>query len=597
MNAVAPKFTGNRRAPGVQRGFTLIEILVVMAVSVLLLGLLFGPMVSSFNLVHRGEQIAQSQETARRVMEQVTREVADAVSVAVYPGDSLPVRFRASGENHEAAHPGYIDALDHLGNGRMGSAQQLPMYGALLDFVPADDTLGLHGGNLKQPLAPQVDENGHPVVVRYFVGLRRPAPDPAIKDSPRWLNPNEKPSISGLGQDNTYLLYRAEFDPMDPKFSNWAVPDPANSGRYIINPDFFYDQNTVPGTVASEDQGKTFAQVWREASVSLVPVSDLDLVRLEYAADAPDNAPAQRAVSSVVFAPARIEAEVASPSDTLRGAPITYRTQHGQWAGLQNDGTVASGALNPTLLKNSLPQITVFQTDASMAGGVRTVYDSTEPSSAAQRLLTWDSRAGTIGFALQAPPLDFQMGKNAAVSRNGWLLQPITPALGTLPTELTSDGKRIPIAHIVPGTETVAVNGTLYRRSGIINLDGSAEGEVMMDTPDASTLGLSVIPTDYPRQLPAPFTYVLDLRSGDIIVGYPYPGPANPLQPVPIPENAAVSIRFQYQTNHPGDIVRVSYLTRSLLTFNLGIRMYDRATGKPQLVSLSNRIRLRNAGR
>lgn len=602
---------GSRRRPGRRvAAFTLIEIVVVMAISVLLLGLIFGPMVSSFNLVHRGEQTAQAQETARRVLEEINRELSDAVSIAVSPGDLLPVRMPGpNGEARPVYSLGYISALDHLGNGRMTSKRPLPMAGALIDFLPAHDTLGrdpnpAQRGVIQQPLEPQVNEQGHPIIVRYFLGLRRPSRDPNIKDSPRWINPNERADMSGLGPDNNYLLFRVEFDPLDPLYDNWVVPDPSNADRLVINPDFFYDTRVDP----ADDRGRTYAQVWRDEAVSLVPMSDLDLVRIQYADNAGVNDPAVRAVPSVTFAPVRVDAEVASPSDALRGAPATYRTQHGQWAGVQNDGTLASnGFLGPFLTK-SLPRITVFQND----GGVMAqVYDSANPGPRPARILTWDSRTGTVQFAQHAEPLEFVVGTNTSVTKNGWLLSPLPALFGSLATETTPDGKRIPIAHVIPGTETVSIDGVLYRRSGLINLDGTVEGEVLVDTPDPATVQAALQSQgqpalsgqspwdfqDWPRQLPTPGTYVLDLRTGELIVGYPYPGPANPLQPVPVPSGRRVVVSFQYQTNHPNDIVRVDYLTRSLISVNLGIRMYDRSTGKPFTVSLAQQVKIRNTGR
>src|SRR5690349_1190732 len=77
------------KANNLRSGFTLVEMLVVMAITVILLGLLFGPIISSFNFVARAQTTTEAQEAARRVLQQVTREVKDAVQVSVSAGDVL----------------------------------------------------------------------------------------------------------------------------------------------------------------------------------------------------------------------------------------------------------------------------------------------------------------------------------------------------------------------------------------------------------------------------------------------------------------------------------------------------------------------------
>jgi hypothetical protein len=45
------------------------------------------------------------------------------------------------------------------------------------------------------------------------------------------------------------------------------------------------------------------------------------------------------------------------------------------------------------------------------------------------------------------------------------------------------------------------------------------------------------------------------------------------------------------------DVIKVNYSTRSLLNINMGVRVYDVATGRPQVVQVSDRVRLGNVGR
>ncbi|MCX7598403.1 MAG: prepilin-type N-terminal cleavage/methylation domain-containing protein [Armatimonadetes bacterium] len=62
-------------------GFTLVEVLVVLAVMVILFGLLFAPMISGLNLVSRGRRHVVMQDAVRLALEQMKRDLAEAVYV------------------------------------------------------------------------------------------------------------------------------------------------------------------------------------------------------------------------------------------------------------------------------------------------------------------------------------------------------------------------------------------------------------------------------------------------------------------------------------------------------------------------------------
>jgi prepilin-type N-terminal cleavage/methylation domain-containing protein len=72
-----------RLAPevGQRRGFTLVELLVVLAILVLLFGLLFAPMMTSLDMAREGQARAEMQNTARYAMEEVRRTIGNAVYV------------------------------------------------------------------------------------------------------------------------------------------------------------------------------------------------------------------------------------------------------------------------------------------------------------------------------------------------------------------------------------------------------------------------------------------------------------------------------------------------------------------------------------
>jgi|GEM_PF-1641028 len=569
-------------------GFTLVELLVVMAVSVVLFGLLFVPMLSSYNFVKRGQLTTTAQESARLVMNQLQRELADALAVCVAPGDFSPVRFRDTRGSHPVRYDGYINARDE--NGRT-----YRLYGAMIDFVPADDTLGLHGGRLVYPLSPQVKPvktpealEMHPVVVRYFLGLVRPYKEDARGRAvaANWINPYERPMLVTSEPDNTYILYRCEFDPYDPAFSNWAMPDPANpkSDVYVINPNFFYDVRVVEDYAGNK---WPFAKHWRKASTAMVPLRDIDLVRFVQTAagSAEGIKPQVTAIPTVTFTPSRIVNDTAVPAETRQpnSVPTTYVADHGNWSGLQNDGTLDAAQIALSGPVTS-PRITVYERSGDQ--GLVSVFDTGETNRGAldypgrRRTLAWDSRSGTVIFARRAQPYIFAVTSN----HNGWLFRPTD----SIPYMQLRD-----VARIVVGSESVRVRDP---DTGSVILLRRAENGERMDTAEKPAGWNDAAKGPYPPTLPPPGSYTLN-DDGTMLIGYPYPGPANPLQPVPVPDGKIVEVEYLYQTNKPDDVVRVDYTTKSLLSISLGIRTYDPSNGKPILIQLSSRVRLRNVGR
>jgi len=64
-----------------RRGFTLVELLVVLAILVILFGLLFAPMMTSLDMARQGQSRAKMQDTVRYAMEDIRRTVGNAIYV------------------------------------------------------------------------------------------------------------------------------------------------------------------------------------------------------------------------------------------------------------------------------------------------------------------------------------------------------------------------------------------------------------------------------------------------------------------------------------------------------------------------------------
>ena len=95
--------------------FTLIELLVVMAITVILLGLIFGPLVQGFNLTNRARVQVETQDSARRIAELVQRDLSQAIFIFDNSQQSINVWVRqpdgnGAGECDPQGPLGRIDA-------------------------------------------------------------------------------------------------------------------------------------------------------------------------------------------------------------------------------------------------------------------------------------------------------------------------------------------------------------------------------------------------------------------------------------------------------------------------------------------------------
>lgn len=569
------------------RGFSLIEMLVVLAVASILLGLVIMPLISTFNITNQARRGVEVQDAARYASELVSREVADSMGVAVSGGDALPFNYYTSGTPGRgdavvARSAGFITAYDDA-----GSAWELRH--ALMDIVLPHDALGLAGGGIQQPLVPQyqrVDSTQHPVIVRYFVGLTHPS---GATFPPRWHNR----AVTGTSRaQNLYTLYRVEFDPYDPRYANWIEPtasgkDPEGRPIHRINPDFFYDNTEV----SYGGQTRSYAQWWRRKAVAIMPTDNMDLVDFVRGPGQPSG-PYQGARSLVTFDPLVVPADAAAAGSSEQ-RPSTYKTQYGHWTGIQNDGTIPADRYSGGLA-GFLPRIQVLQQLRDSEGQVTLTiqFDSslTDTGNDAHpanqnRVLAWNSLKGTVEFSLPAPDYESNGGGDGGPS----IYEPLRPHEGwTAP----------PGAYITPASEVVTVweadpnapNNASLRRPVVYSRAASDVKDVY-EVPEEIA-----IQNGMPQQLPPPRQYIVT-DGGRILIGYPYPSVGNPVQSQPVPNGHRVRISFFYQNNGADDLVKVDYLTRELITINMTARSYDPVTRKPITTTLANRVRIRNMQR
>lgn len=311
----------------------------VIAISTILLGLLFGPIFQTFNVTNRVRAITSAQDAARFGLERITRELAQAAFV--YDNSVTPVVVPLGNNKRDRVGGATVDIGRLVPEGYDRTRGEVPFSFAKVDFVPAaqaqsaagatvDPTTGqqFRGRSLQFPLAPGTR------LVRYFLGLRRnfSLADNAVQPL-TYVNPYEFRSDSG--PYNPLILYRAEFDPRDPSLiaQGADVKPSARNGGGLNDPNFFYNTNKAAN-------GRTYAENWKAIASPLVSALNLDL--LAWNRGGGNN---QQLVSvglpfraTAGFTPATVVGDTATPgflSDVANAnphaVPSVYSAQNGLW--------------------------------------------------------------------------------------------------------------------------------------------------------------------------------------------------------------------------------------------------------------------------
>ena len=282
------------------RAFTLIELLIVIGLTAVLFGLLLVPLVSAIRYTQQAQIVTAAQDAVRITKERLTRELGSALFV--FDGTSHP--FLVPGAT--PPQPGddrYTNFLDLPLLDKTGTPIVAHAYAAKLDFAqprangsggaPTDPTTG-------EPISYRPTENGSAIIsnpayvfplaagttmTRYWVGL---------KDPSRAYNNTREGKSSGGSSDNTYILYRAQFQPY--------IKD--GSGKTVPNPVLFAvgktkDANGNTKTVPELDDPDFFRYVNIKADGTAGPATDTNWLD-----DAHGLFPAQTAVASVTDATA-----------------------------------------------------------------------------------------------------------------------------------------------------------------------------------------------------------------------------------------------------------------------------------------------------
>ncbi|MFO7945831.1 MAG: prepilin-type N-terminal cleavage/methylation domain-containing protein [Armatimonadota bacterium] len=308
----ARQIAGLRRFGETNRGFTLVEVLVVLSILVLLFALLFAPMMIGLDMAADARSQTKMQDSVRMAMEQARRELSNAVYV--YPNPTVLLA-------------GDDETLGTADDRVVTDYSQIIMVPAARD----DDS-----GQLLTPLQPRTYADGTLRATRFLVKL---------------VDPTQP-----YGIDNPFALYRQEgmylWDPVEAEYVfgsedstgtfQAGVPDVQNVMTAVRGTDI-----PATSTVCTACGAQTIGYV-SQCPADCGATSD----QLHYLH------------RDVRFGPERITGETldASEHNTL------YTAQHGNWVGLgdSQDGNLILSASALSNLRTQLqPRIRAYRYDGA----------------------------------------------------------------------------------------------------------------------------------------------------------------------------------------------------------------------------------------
>jgi prepilin-type N-terminal cleavage/methylation domain-containing protein len=311
------------RPSSARRGFTVLEVLVVLGIMVVLFALLFVPMTSSLTLVSSGRAQSEMQQSLRQAQAQVQQDLSEAMYV--FPPEQIK---------------------------QPGTGAYLVNYSTITFIPPARDAVT---GAILKPLHPQLDANGNVIAVRYAVHT----PNTVIQHWAQGTSATPFPAhdkyltLSQLpGPETTFALYRQQGQCLwDPDLGSYtfgsaltsAGKDTTNAtvaaGTFVIDQPVVENAMTahiavdIPVTrTVCRDNGQ-----WAAGWVSVNPSDPTTQPN----GDATWTNNVVYLFDSIQFRPDRVEQEQLQPTPDA----TVYWATKANWLGVVNDGSQTVGDL------------------------------------------------------------------------------------------------------------------------------------------------------------------------------------------------------------------------------------------------------------
>lgn len=351
----------------------------VMAITAILMTIITIPIVQSFNLTRAAQGFADAQERARQLIDTITRECTNAAGVRENSGDLGAVDVVVPGLNGATE----IVRLYNTKLDLMMPSSGEPVYDPATGALKNPNRLINPSGNPNDPNNWKIDPTMRTPIgqvtlptatgfrlVRYFVGLRNPfGKDPGTGQASElyganYNNPYDSIMVRGQGQDNLYVLYRAEVDfrtldrtnPANPiwRINTALFPDLNGDGFPDLDDPSFFRQyqpgearpSGGPAYSAADRQAKAnLIKEWQKRSRIVTEISRYDMIqplydRATFKAIYDGNVP--RIQPLVQFKPGRVASEPVEGSMVVRAGlefenadkmgPDRMRTKFGSWS-------------------------------------------------------------------------------------------------------------------------------------------------------------------------------------------------------------------------------------------------------------------------
>lgn len=572
---------------GTRTGFTIVELLVVITITIILMGLILGPIVSTFNMTRQANTMVAAQNTARTTLEQISREISQAMFV--YDNSNTPIVFpveQPDGAKVEiSALYGKIDLIlpklvMHCNNPKHPDNQSR-------DYERGDDAWPscpvCNSDDIEaRPKQPLVADGK---IVRYFVGLANNDPGANIDIYP---TPGYRDWAETGAPLNGFILYRAEVDPYDQNLFDLD----SNDQPILDDPNFFYGPHW---------------REWKAAAKPVGPQTDTDLVVLKM--DESANT-IQTVIPSVRFQPSQITNNSFDPTqvtdegvETPTTIPTVFRAAYGAWA--SSIGTINKEMYNVSVVRNdSATGANTWYRTARDGSNHLVIYKHAGNSSSPVFDITNYEQTGT--FTPSDPEVAFVVDPVRGEARFDF------PASDQIHAEdIVAMNDRV-AANVLSGSGSPA---RVYRITQFAGLSPTSEfkprivpGSEVVIGPDM-TPGLHISQIRMVRYERVPFNlgdpgrnqYKIDYgmynssnaadRVGWIIFSPAY----DETIPAAIANGEAyIDIKYKFQCNRDSDVVIGNYATKTLMQVTLGIRYYDRNSGKVHPMELTNKVRVRN---